>query len=163
MTKNQLPLPPHYSSEKVSQVWKVDYQHLAEASADWAAKNQIKPAAEDRFRVCLVAVDVQNTFCIPGFGQCPNLKKLFGGTGILACQTSQTRMSDLLLHLVVKIRLKLGQHSDLSYTSGDDPGKAPTTTDDCANSSTEIWTALPRSSRRWIRIRLSKSFTVFSW
>ncbi len=25
------------------------------------------PAAEDRFRICLVAVDIQNTFCTPGF------------------------------------------------------------------------------------------------
>jgi nicotinamidase-related amidase len=67
MSRNQLPLPSHYNPEKVSQVWRVDYQRLAEASAEWAATNRIKPAAEDRFRICLVAVDVQNTFCIPGF------------------------------------------------------------------------------------------------
>jgi nicotinamidase-related amidase len=28
---------------------------------------KIKPAAGDLFKICLVAVDVQNTFCIPGF------------------------------------------------------------------------------------------------
>ena len=28
---------------------------------------RLRPALEDGFRICLVAVDVQNTFCIPGF------------------------------------------------------------------------------------------------
>ena len=27
----------------------------------------VQPAVEDAFRICLVAVDVQNTFCIPAF------------------------------------------------------------------------------------------------
>ena len=27
----------------------------------------LRPALEDAFRICLVAVDVQNTFCVPGF------------------------------------------------------------------------------------------------
>ena len=33
----------------------------------WAEEHGIRPASEDAFRICLLAVDVQNTFCIPGF------------------------------------------------------------------------------------------------
>lgn len=67
MTLCELPLPEHYNPAKVDQVWRVDYQNLARAAREWAAKHQIKPAAEDRFKICLIAIDVQNTFCIPGF------------------------------------------------------------------------------------------------
>jgi nicotinamidase-related amidase len=64
---NQLPLPTHYNPGKVGQVWKVDYQELARSASDWSSKYNIKPASEDRRRVCLLMVDVQNTFCTPGF------------------------------------------------------------------------------------------------
>jgi len=64
---NLLPLPQHYNPDKVGQVWKVDYQELARVASEWSSKHNIRPASEDRHRVCLVAVDVQNTFCIPGF------------------------------------------------------------------------------------------------
>ena len=42
------------------------YQERADAAA-WAAEHGLRPAAEDGLRVCLVVVDVQNTFCVPGF------------------------------------------------------------------------------------------------
>ncbi|MGA9362941.1 MAG: isochorismatase [Bacteroidota bacterium] len=64
---NPLPLPRHYNPDKVGQVWKVDYQTLAQAASQWSPNHNIRPASEDRHRVCLVMVDVQNTFCIPGF------------------------------------------------------------------------------------------------
>jgi len=67
MRSHELPLPDHYNPEKVGQVWMVDYNNLAQVAEQWAAKYHIKPAAEDHFKICLVAVDVQNTFCIPGF------------------------------------------------------------------------------------------------
>ena len=62
-----LPIPPHFNSLKVSQVWRVPYATLARAAADWANVHAIRPAAEDRARVCLMIVDAQNTFCIPFF------------------------------------------------------------------------------------------------
>ncbi len=67
MRSHELALPDHYNPEKVGQVWMVDYNNLARAAEQWATNNHIKPAAEDHFKICLVAVDVQNTFCIPGF------------------------------------------------------------------------------------------------
>ena len=33
----------------------------------WAQEHGIRPSSDDSFRICLLAVDVQNTFCIPGF------------------------------------------------------------------------------------------------
>ena len=66
MTRD-LPLPPHYDPTQVGQVWRVPYQERAAQAAQWAKQHNLPPAAEDRSRICLVAVDVQNTFCIPGF------------------------------------------------------------------------------------------------
>lgn len=63
----ELPLPPHFDPDRVGEVWKVPYRQRAEEAEQWAGRHNIQPAAHDRFKVCLVAVDVQNTFCIPGF------------------------------------------------------------------------------------------------
>lgn len=67
MLRSELPIPPHFNPSKVGEVWNVPYQELSNEAARWATYNNIKPASNDKFRICLVAVDVQNTFCIPGF------------------------------------------------------------------------------------------------
>jgi nicotinamidase-related amidase len=51
----------------VGEVARVPYQDLADGALRWAAEHDIPPAAEDRIRICLMAVDLQNTFCLPGF------------------------------------------------------------------------------------------------
>jgi nicotinamidase-related amidase len=63
----ELPVPPHFDPDRVGEVWRVDYERRARDAAGWAAEHDIRPASEDSPRVCLLAVDVQNTFCIPGF------------------------------------------------------------------------------------------------
>jgi nicotinamidase-related amidase len=63
----ELPVPPHFDPDRVGEVWRVDYERRARDAAAWAAEHDIRPASEDSPRVCLLAVDVQNTFCIPGF------------------------------------------------------------------------------------------------
>ena len=60
-------LPPHFRPERVGEVWKVEYEERASNAEASARKEGIRSAAEDRFRICLVAVDIQNTFCTPGF------------------------------------------------------------------------------------------------
>lgn len=60
-------MPPHFDPGKTGEVWKVPYQERAVEAREWAREHKIRHAADDRFRICLVAVDVQNTFCIPGF------------------------------------------------------------------------------------------------
>jgi nicotinamidase-related amidase len=62
-----LPLPPHWEPERVGEVWRVDYAARFADAERWREQHGVAPAAEDRFRIALVAVDVQNTFCTPGF------------------------------------------------------------------------------------------------
>ena len=62
-----LPIPPHFDPDAVGQVWRVEYEERAQEAEEWARDYELRPAAHDAFRICLVAVDVQNTFCIPGF------------------------------------------------------------------------------------------------
>jgi len=63
----ELPIPEHFESTRVGEVWRIGYNLLAAEARRWADEHEIAPAADDGFRVCLVLVDVQNTFCIPGF------------------------------------------------------------------------------------------------
>ena len=62
-----LPLPPHWDPDGVAEIRRVDYGALFEAAGRWREEHRLSPAAQDRFRIALVAVDVQNTFCTPGF------------------------------------------------------------------------------------------------
>lgn len=66
-TSTQLPIPVHFNSAKVGEVWRVPYQSRAAEAKIWAQQQQILPATQDKTRVCLLAIDVQNTFCIPEF------------------------------------------------------------------------------------------------
>ncbi|MEM9923560.1 MAG: isochorismatase [Cyanobacteria bacterium P01_D01_bin.50] len=62
-----LPIPPHFNPAKVGEVWRVPYQQRATEAQEWAKEHDIKPASFDVTRVCLLLIDVQNTFCIPEF------------------------------------------------------------------------------------------------
>jgi nicotinamidase-related amidase len=62
-----LPVPPHFEPERVGDVWRVDYEERASNAAAWKRAQSLKPAAEDSRRIALLLVDVQNTFCAPGF------------------------------------------------------------------------------------------------
>ncbi len=67
MALQRLALPPHYNPAQAGQVWRVPYQERAAQARSWAKQNRLSPAADDKYKICLIAVDVQNTFCIPGF------------------------------------------------------------------------------------------------
>ena len=62
-----LPLPPHWSPDRIGEVWRVDYAARFDDAERWRAEHSIEPAADDRFRIAMVVVDMQNTFCSPGF------------------------------------------------------------------------------------------------
>ncbi len=64
---NQLPTPAYFDRALVSQVWRVPYQDRAIEARNWAKQHGIQPAAKDTTRICLMAIDVQNTFCIPDY------------------------------------------------------------------------------------------------
>jgi nicotinamidase-related amidase len=63
----ELPVPDFYRPERVGEVWRVPYEERASEGRVWAEEHGVRPAAEDALRICLLAVDVQNTFCIPGY------------------------------------------------------------------------------------------------
>jgi nicotinamidase-related amidase len=65
--RRPLPIPPHFSADRVADVWRVAYAQRARDAALWAAQHGIGPAATDEPQVALLLVDCQNTFCIPGF------------------------------------------------------------------------------------------------
>jgi len=62
-----LPVPPHFDQESVADVWRVPYEERASNAAAWARAQALRPVADDSRRIALLLVDVQNTFCVPGF------------------------------------------------------------------------------------------------
>jgi nicotinamidase-related amidase len=66
-TITQFPIPNFFDRAKVGEVWRVPYQDRAEQAEIWAKQQRILPAAKDKTRICLMAIDVQNTFCIPNY------------------------------------------------------------------------------------------------
>jgi nicotinamidase-related amidase len=67
MSSAELPVPSHFDADKIGLVWRVPYEERAQQARQWAATRGITPAAEDVFKVGLLIVDAQNTFCIPEF------------------------------------------------------------------------------------------------
>jgi nicotinamidase-related amidase len=63
----ELPVPAHFDAGRAGEVWRVPYDERAREASAWAERHGLRPAADDEFRLCLLAVDVQNTFCVPGF------------------------------------------------------------------------------------------------
>src|SRR5919109_2890720 len=63
----ELPLPPHVDLDRIGEVWRVDYEVRFRDALAWSEEHRLPAAADDERRVCLLAVDEQNTFCTPGF------------------------------------------------------------------------------------------------
>ncbi len=63
---NELPLPPFYDPASAGR-WshRPDAQKLFQAAQGWRDRHRIAPAAEDRFDLHLLLVDVQRDFCFP--------------------------------------------------------------------------------------------------
>lgn len=64
---SEIPIPAHFDSNQVGQVWRIPYQERLHEARAWARQYNIPPAFEDTLRTCLLLVDVQNTFCIPDY------------------------------------------------------------------------------------------------
>ncbi|OHD17078.1 MAG: isochorismatase [Spirochaetes bacterium GWB1_27_13] len=67
MAKYELPIPPHFNENKTGEVFRVDYDSRSKEALEWQKKHGVKPAANDKTKICLMVIDAQNTFCIPGF------------------------------------------------------------------------------------------------
>ncbi|ERT05064.1 putative amidase [Lyngbya aestuarii BL J] len=107
-TPPQLPIPSHFDANKVGEVWRVPYQQRASEAQNWAKQHQIQPAATDEMQVCLLLIDVQNTFCLPDF-------ELFvGGKSGQAAVEDNTRLCEFIyrnLGKISKIVATLDTHS----------------------------------------------------
>lgn len=96
-TVTQLPIPPHFQPQKVREVWRVPYQERAKEAKIWAQQHHISPASEDTTRICLLLIDVQNTFCIPEF-------ELFvGGRSGIGAVEDNARLCKFIYHNLGKI------------------------------------------------------------
>ncbi|MCX6065838.1 MAG: isochorismatase [Chloroflexi bacterium] len=62
-----LPYPEFYQPESVSTVFQVDYADRSTRALAYRLKHALLPASTDRQKTWLLLIDVQNTFCIPGF------------------------------------------------------------------------------------------------
>jgi nicotinamidase-related amidase len=113
MNNNQpveLPLPAHFDPERVSQVWRVSYQIRARQASEWAERHAIRPASQDNFRITLLGVDVQNTFCIPEY-------ELFvGGSSGRGAVDDNRRLVEFIyrnLHRITQIAATMDTHQAL--------------------------------------------------
>jgi nicotinamidase-related amidase len=100
MSPKDLPIPAHFDPGRVGQVWRVPYQERSEDAKKWAKRYEIKAASKDTFRICLLLVDVQNTFCIPEF-------ELFvgGRSGNAAVEDNKRLCEFIYRHLDVITRI----------------------------------------------------------
>jgi nicotinamidase-related amidase len=139
MARRELLFPPHYAPGKVGEVWRVPYEERAREAAQWAQQRGISPAADDRFRICVVAVDVQNTFCIPGFelyvggrsgtGAVDDNRRLcefiYRNFGVITeiCPTMDTHHAMQIFHAIYLVNDK-GEHpAPFTLVSADDVRK----------------------------------------
>jgi nicotinamidase-related amidase len=67
MTKTNLPIPTFFDKKKVGEVWKVQYEERAKQAEEYAKQNNVEHVAKDKTKICLMPIDVQNTFCLPDF------------------------------------------------------------------------------------------------
>lgn len=103
-----LPIPAFFNAQTVGQVWRVPYLDRAQQAQTWATQHQLKPAAKDKARVCLMAIDVQNTFCIPDF-------ELFvGGKSGLGAVEDNVRLCEFIyrnLDVITEIAPTMDTHT----------------------------------------------------
>jgi nicotinamidase-related amidase len=115
MNFGQLEIPEHFDAEAVGRVWRVEYADRAEKAEKWAKANNIERACEDRFRLCLLLVDVQNTFCIPGY-------ELYvagrSGTGAVDDNVRLCRFIYRHLHAITEIVPTMDTHHPLQVFHG---------------------------------------------
>jgi nicotinamidase-related amidase len=102
------PVPPHFDPGDTARLFRVPYLERAQQAQAWAAEHAIGPALSDSPRVCLLLVDVQNTFCLPGF-------ELFvagrSGTGAVEDNARLCRFIYANLGTITQIAATLDTHS----------------------------------------------------
>ncbi len=107
MAVRELSIPAHFDPKKTGEIWRIDYQQRAMEAEQWAKEYNIKRACEDGFKIRLLLIDVQNTFCIPGF-------ELFvagrSGTGAVDDNTRLCRFIYRNLHVITEAVVTMDTH-----------------------------------------------------
>lgn len=67
MSVKQLPIPSHYDPKTVADVRRVEYYSIFLAAREWVKQFGVKPAATDKYRIAVMPIDMQISFCIPGY------------------------------------------------------------------------------------------------
>jgi nicotinamidase-related amidase len=125
MKSYNLPIPSHFDPERVDKVWQVAYQIRAEQASRWTTQHNLSPTSADSYKICLVAVDVQNTFCIPGFelyvggrsgaGAVDDSRRLcefiYRNLGVITqiCPTMDTHQTAQIFHSIFLVDVR-GEH-----------------------------------------------------
>jgi nicotinamidase-related amidase len=65
MTYNPTPVPAFYDKSVVGEARMLDYVTLQQQASDYTTKHNVRSAVTDNFRINLVPIDMQNTFCLP--------------------------------------------------------------------------------------------------
>ena len=103
-----LPTPEFYNPETVGSVYRVDYAERFNDALAQRGKYGLLPAAADHQKTWLLLIDIQNTFCIPGF-------ELFvGGTSGNAAVEDNRRLCEFIyqnLASISQISATLDTHS----------------------------------------------------
>lgn len=103
MANLELPVPAFFDEKKVDKVWRVEYNSRSKDAIEWKKRYSIKPAAQDKTKICLLVIDVQNTFCIPDF-------ELF----VLGTPADNIRLAEFIyknLNLITQICPTLDTHT----------------------------------------------------
>ncbi|WP_088243321.1 isochorismatase [Calothrix rhizosoleniae] len=106
----KFPIPNFFNGSRVGEVWRVPYQDRAQQAQNWAKRHGIMPAGKDKTRVCLMAIDVQNTFCIPDF-------ELFvGGSSGMGAVEDNVRLCEFIyqnLSVITEIAPTMDTHTSM--------------------------------------------------
>ncbi|MGH2415845.1 MAG: isochorismatase, partial [Microcystaceae cyanobacterium] len=109
-TTKELPIPSFFAQQKVREVWRVPYQQRAKEARNWVKDYKIQPADADKTRICLMIIDVQNTFCIPEF-------ELFvGGRSGTGAVDDNTRLCEFIyrnLERITEIAATMDTHTTM--------------------------------------------------
>ena len=67
MSYKTFKLPKHYDPSKADNVFQVAYQNLEADATEYRKDNNVQIAATDKYKIGLMVIDAQNTFCTPGY------------------------------------------------------------------------------------------------
>lgn len=61
----ELQIPNFFKEDKINDIRQVPYQVRFNEAKEWSKQNNILPSIKDTLKICLMPIDVQNSFCLP--------------------------------------------------------------------------------------------------